>query len=370
LSTSHLPVCTHNPICLPFADMAVPFPMVDPDDPRFKGRTWDMVEQALEERADYLVSTAGYDMDLEEARSKSMGNPMRPQRPPFPWEEEIAAFVKPATCTLKTWRHKCLAYSIGQQTATLTFTKGEQRNTFDPAMLDALQDAIMDLQEQKDVRVVFLKAEGKLFSGGFDPKYLASESKMTEAEIIKVYTQLARIFHFFQRLPQLTVALVQGSAMGAALGLIAVCDLVVAVKAAFFAVSEVKIGQVPTTSVPYIMKRMEKSGQSRQLLIAGQSLPAHQAKDYGLVDEVVEDEAALAEETKTLCSKFTLCAPGAVAVTKLAVIHTMGQPASSFMLNHCADVLAEAKRSTEAKQGIEAIQAKRKPIWAANVMSA
>jgi len=263
-----------------------------------------------------------------------------------------------------------LGYSIGEQTATLTFTKVEQRNSFDPAMLDALQDAILDLQGQKEVRVIFLKAEGKLFSGGFDPKYLASESKMTEAEITKVYTQLARIFHFFQRLPQLTVALVQGSAMGAALGLIAVCDLVVAVKAAFFAVSEVKIGQVPATSVPYILKRMEKTGQCRQLLIAGQSLPAHQAKEYGLVDEVVEDEAALVEETKALCSKLSLCAPGAVAVTKLAVIHTMGQPPSSYMMNHCADVLAEAKRGTEAMQGIEAIQAKRKPAWAAISMAA
>merc|ERR1740138_255422 len=172
-------------------------------------------------------------------------------------------------------------------------------------MLDALQDAITDLQGRNTVRCVILKSVGKLFSNGFDPKYLISETNLTEEDISTVQLQFAKILYFWQRLPQLTVALIQGSTMGAAVGLVCACDMVVSVKGAFFAMSEAKLGAVATTSIPYITRRIRFIRNVYQLVLAGASLSADTAKEYGIVSEVVDSEADLETKCKSICDLMT-----------------------------------------------------------------
>lgn len=344
--------------------MSLPDLMLNPDDPEYKGKTWDAVEKALNQRDEYLVSFAGYDVERTEARGPSVLDPCKPQVSAFPWEEQAEPFEKPASCTLDNWKHTCLRCTLGKQTATLQFNKAATNNTIDPAMLDALQDAVMDLQQRREVRVVIIKSEGKLFSNGFDPKYLMSESSMTERQISLVQLQFAKILYSLQRLPQLTVALIQGSAMGAAVGLVCACDMVYSVRGAYFAMSETKLGAVPTTSIPYIMRRITYIKDVYQLVLAGGSFAAEAARDYGIVSEVVDDAAGLEAECKSLCDRMTLCAPGAVAATKEVVTNTVGVPPSSFMLNYVASVVAEVRRGPEAKGGIEAIQSRKRPKWA------
>merc|ERR1711862_1021072 len=115
----------------------------------------------------------------------------------------------------------------------------------------------------------------------------------------------AKILYFFSRLPQFTVALVQGSAMGAAVGLVCACDMVISVKGAFFAMSEAKLGAVPTTSIPYITRRIIYIKNTYQLILAGASLSAETAKEYGIVSDVVDDEAGLNAELALLCTRMT-----------------------------------------------------------------
>lgn len=345
--------------------MALPSASLDPDDPEFRGKTWDAVERALDQRDDIMMSCRGLDAAQGgEVRGPSLVDPCKPLYNTFPWEERVSPFERPASCTLETWKHTCLKVSLGKQTATLQLNKASSNNTLDPAMLDALQDAIMDLQERSGVRVVILKSEGKLFSNGFDPKYLMSESNMTENEISARQSQFAKILHFWQNLPQLTMALVQGSAMGAAVGLVCACDMVYSMKGAYFAMSEGKLGAVATTSIPYILRRITYIKNAYQLVLAGASLSADDAKEYGIVNEVVDSAAGMEAETNNLCDKMTLCAPGAVAATKEVVMNTLGVPPSSFMLNYLASVLEEVRAGPEAKGGIEAIQSRRRPKWA------
>merc|ERR1712150_253590 len=155
-----------------------------------------------------------------------------------------------------------------------------------------------------------------------------------------------------------------GSAMGAAVGLVCACDMVISVKGAFFAMSEAKLGAVPTTSIPYITRRIIYIKNTYQLILAGASLSAETAKEYGIVSEVVDDEKGLDAELKNLCLKLTVCAPGAIAATKEIVMNTTGVPPSSFMMNYVASVLTEVRKGPEARGGIEAIQSKKKPPWA------
>ncbi|CAE7870679.1 crt [Symbiodinium microadriaticum] len=115
----------------------------------------------------------------------------------MPWQ--VDGFDKPASCTHKNWRHKCLKYKLGTQCATLELDTGDGANGLNPAVLDALQDAIMDLQDRSDIRVVILKSTGKFFSQGFDPKHLMAESTMSDEDIIAFQTQFAKILYFLQR---------------------------------------------------------------------------------------------------------------------------------------------------------------------------
>lgn len=344
--------------------MTMPFALVDPDDPKYRGRTWGDIEVELNLRDAVQSAIAGYDVEAPEESGPDFAHPSRPLYASFPWEERVESFTKPASCTLKNWRHDCLKYVITGQCATLTFAKGATNNTLDPAMLDALQDAILDLQGQFGVRVVVIKSEGKLFSNGFDPKYIVSESSKSEDQVAEVQLQFARILYFLSRLPQYVVALVQGSAVGAAIGLVAACDHVVAVKGAFFAMNEGKLGMAPTVSIPFIMGRVRHAAHARQLVLAAVSASAVQAKEWGLVNEVVDGVEGLQAECQRMCAAMTLCAPSAVAATKEVILNTSGQAPSSFMLNYVASVLAGVRKSSEAKLGVEAIQAKKKPSWA------
>lgn len=341
--------------------MTTQYNNIDVDDPQYKGRTWDQVEKALNDRESYIKSVDGQ-LEKDE-RGPTATNPCRNVVPNFPWEEKIKPFEKPASCTHKDWKHTCLRYIIGRQCATLQLAKPDGNNSFDPAMLDALQDAIMDLQNQRHVRVVVIKSEGKFFSIGFDPKYLMSESAMPEDQIARTHKQYAKILYFLSRLPQFTVALVQGSAMGAAVGLICACDTVVSVRGAYYAMSETKLGAVPTVSIPYITRRITFIKNVYQLVLAATSLSAETAQTYGIVNEVVEDEAGLEAECKVVCERLTLCAPGAVAATKEVVLNTVGLPPTHYMLNYVADIVAEVRKGPEAKSGVQAIQSREKPAW-------
>mmetsp|Transcript_28680 Transcript_28680/g.66133 ORF Transcript_28680/g.66133 Transcript_28680/m.66133 type:complete len:347 (+) Transcript_28680:43-1083(+) len=340
--------------------MSLPLPYVDPDEPVFKGKTWDEIERVLTEKDAQALGMQGMDEDELGPRA---GHPSKTMYSLFPWEMQVQGFSKPPKCSLETWSHACLKYTVTKQCANLTLSSGGS-NALDLAMLDALQDAVVDLGQRKDVRVVLLRGEGKQFCSGFDPKYIMSESSMEEQAVASVQLQFARVLHALHRLPQYTIALLQGSALNAGLGLACVCDFVVAVKGAFFALQDAKLGLVPSTSLPYILRRVPQLGRVTDLVLTAANLSAEQAKAAGLVDEVVDDAAALNAEAKSMCDKATLCAPSAVKLTKEVVDNTVGQPPSSFLMGYVARSLAASRTTPEFRQGLEAVRGKKKPPWA------
>jgi methylglutaconyl-CoA hydratase len=341
--------------------MSSPFPYVDPDDPSFKGKSWDIIEKQLTERDALLTAASGFDVDVPP--------PLHTSYSAFPWEENVEPFERTVGCSHRDWSHRVLRYELGHQSATLTFNTSAKNNTFDCEMLDALQDAIVDLRQRVTVRVVILKAEGKFFSQGFDPRHTLSEGGMTDEEVRRIHVQFARILYFFSTLPQFTVALVQGSAISAAVGLLCACDMVVAVRTAAFQMNDMKLGTVPTTSLPYIMRRVQHLAHTRWFVLSAASISAEVAKEYGIVNEVVEDEASLTAEAEAICTRVTSCAPNALAVTKEIIANTMGQAPSSFVLNYVADVAAKTRKSAEASMGLVAIMERRRPEWMSDLVA-
>lgn len=332
-------------------------------DPLYEGQTWDHIEKLLAERDAHVLGASGFDIEYPGHEYTTAMDPNKTFDASYPWEEKIEPFEKKASCSQKNWKHTCLRFDVGQQVATLTLAKANN-NSIDTDVLDALQDAITDLQGRRDVRMVVVKAEGKMFSSGLDAKFLMSESDLSEEDIVRRHLQLARIFHFLQRLPQYTVALVQGSVMGVSLGLICACDMVIAVKGAFIQINEPKLGLVPTTAIPFILRRARHTAGAQQLLLAGISVSAGKAQEYGMFDMVVERPEELAAEAQNICKKISLCAPGAVASTKSIITNILGQAPHSGTLNYIATEIVRVRKTAEARNGLAAIQSKKKPPWA------
>merc|ERR1719160_464220 len=144
----------------------------------------------------------------------------------------------------------------------------------------ALNDAACELGRRSDIRVVVLRAEGKMFCAGGDPKSFADAQAMTTGDNRKAAISFMKFLYFFQCLPQFTIALVQGSTMGSGLGLLAVCDMVCAVKAARFTASEVKLGASPATFAPFIAQKVGVTNAKR-LCCTGENLTAEKCCEMG-----------------------------------------------------------------------------------------
>merc|ERR1719356_1842023 len=133
----------------------------------------------------------------------------------------------------------------------------------------------------------------------------------------------AKQWHTWYTVPQFSICLVNGSAMGGGVGCICCCDYVIAVKRAYFVLSEVKIGVIPATISPYVIQKIGVSNAKR-FFCAAENLSAMRAKDYGIVNEVVENMREGHQKVQELVKAISRCGPRAVQVCKEMVVALSG----------------------------------------------
>ena len=175
----------------------------------------------------------------------------------------------------------------------LTLNRPAKRNAFGPELIVALSDAFETLQGADHVRAVFLRGAGGTFSAGADLEWMAASADWLEDDNREDAMRLAVMLKKLYDLPQLTVALVEGAAMGGGAGLVAACDLAIATADAKFAFSEVKLGLTPATISPYVIRAIG-ARNAKALFASGRALGAEDALRFGLVQEVVADATAFA----------------------------------------------------------------------------
>ena len=138
--------------------------------------------------------------------------------------------------------------------ATISMNRPQKHNAFDDAVIAALRAAFDAIASNDDVRVVVLAAEGKSFSAGGDLGWMKRMAEYDYDDNLADARLLAGMLEALYGLPQPTIARVQGAAYGGAVGLVSCCDMAVASERASFALSEVKIGLVPATISPYVIR--------------------------------------------------------------------------------------------------------------------
>lgn len=246
--------------------------------------------------------------------------------------------------------------------AVVLLNRPAKRNAFDELMIAGLKDAFETLKGADHVRIVFLKAMGAAFSAGADLDWMRRQGERSQHDNEADALELARMLKALHDLPQFTVALVDGPAMGGGAGLVAASDYAIATRRAQFRFTEVRLGLTPATISPYVVEAIG-ARNTRALFASALSFDAEMARHLGLVHEVVEDEAALENEMKRLAGLAFENAPGAVAASKELVRLVANEEIDEKILKETARRIAARRASEEGREGVAAFFERRKPSW-------
>ncbi len=245
--------------------------------------------------------------------------------------------------------------------ARVTLNRPDKHNAFDDAVIAELRRAFDSLALEDEVRVVVLASEGKNFSAGADLAWMKRMAEYDYAHNHEDAQLLAGMLRALHDLPQPTVARVQGAAFGGAVGLVSCCDMAVAETTASFCLSEVKIGLIPATISPYVIRAMGERA-ARRYFTTAERFTALQAQSLGLVSEVAEPDhldAALDDLVDALLRN----GPQAVRASKALVVDIAGREITPALIEDTCGRIAKIRVSQEGQEGLGAFLHKRKPNW-------
>ncbi len=246
--------------------------------------------------------------------------------------------------------------------AVVRLNRPDKRNAFDEAVIAGLADAFETLKGADHVRMVLLRGAGAHFSAGADIDWMKRQGDRDRADNEADALDLARMLKALHDLPQLTVALVQGAAMGGGAGLVAACDVGVAMKDASFRFSEVRLGLTPATISPYVVAAIGPR-MTNALFATAESFDGAYAEKIGLTQYTVETETEMEAMAEYLATLAFAAAPGAVGDAKKLVRDVTGHKIDDTLMRETARRIAVRRASDEGKEGLAAFLEKRKPSW-------
>ncbi len=248
---------------------------------------------------------------------------------------------------------------------TVALNRPEIRNAFNTDMMDDLHHAFSVDALKKEVRVVVLKGEGTIFCAGGDLNWMKRAADFTYEENLNDTRKLTQMFATLNECPKPVIGAIHGAAIGGGVGLVSICDSVIATSETVFSLSEVRLGIVPACIGPFVISKIGAS-HARGLFMSAERFGAHRAKEIGLIHQITSDALSLESDIETLLSSILMCSPNAMAVAKQLVLD-LSWPERRAQLSDCleyvAKTLSDLRISKEGQEGVRAFLEKRKPSW-------
>jgi methylglutaconyl-CoA hydratase len=245
-------------------------------------------------------------------------------------------------------------------TLHLTLNRPDVRNAFDEEVIGSLTEAAREASLDKTLRAVVLAGSGKAFCAGADLAWMTKAIAYTREENRRDAEDLARMLETLDTLPVPLVGRVHGAALGGGLGLVAVCDIVVASEDAMFGFTEVKLGIIPAVISPYVVPKIGPSA-ARELFLTGARFTARRARRIGLVHDVVA-ESDLDESVETYLGELLTAGPTAITAAKTLIREVSGAR-SADVIGLTTTRIAEQRVSDEGQEGMRAFLERRKASW-------
>ncbi len=244
---------------------------------------------------------------------------------------------------------------------TITLSRPDVRNAFNDEVIAELKNAFTAAGQAADVRCVVLAAEGPAFCAGADLNWMRRMADYTRDENLADASQLAAMLRAIYECPKPTIARVQGDVFAGGVGLVAACDMAVSVDTATYCLSEVKLGLIPATISPYVIRAMGARASHRYFLTA-ERFSAAEAHRIGLVHEVVAADA-LDAKVAELTSALVSASPNALRACKRLVQDVAEREIDDALVAHTVAGIADIRSSAEGKEGVQSFLQKRKPNW-------
>lgn len=243
---------------------------------------------------------------------------------------------------------------------TIALNRPEKHNALTPELIERLTAVFHQDATHRDVRVIVLTGNGRSFCAGADLNTMRAVSDYDFGANVADGKAIFDLVQAIDNCPKPVIGRVNGAAIGGGVGLVSACDIVVAVERVKFAFSEVRLGIVPAVISPFVLAKIG-AGNGRELFLTGERFDVHRARQIGLVQHVVAEDAldtAVAERIMQLL----LAAPGAQAAAK-EIIRTVARMPVAEMRDFTAGVIAQRRASDEGREGMSAFLEKRMPNW-------
>lgn len=245
--------------------------------------------------------------------------------------------------------------------ATVTLNRPEVRNAFNDEVILELTQAFTMLGQRDEVRCIVLAAEGTAFCAGADLNWMRRMAVYTREKNLLDAGQLAAMLRTIYTCPKPTIARVQGDVYAGGTGLVAACDIAVSADSAWYCLSEVKLGLIPATISPYVLRAMGARAAHRYFLTA-ERFSAAEALRIGFVHEVVT-AAALDAKVAELAQTLVNAGPQAVRLCKQLVQDVAEQAITPALVQMTVEGIADIRVSLEGREGVQSFLQKRKPAW-------
>lgn len=249
----------------------------------------------------------------------------------------------------------------GRGVAYLTLNRPERRNALSAEMIAELTAFAQAMGAGPAPRAVVLAGAGDVFCAGADLTWMKAQIEADRETRIREARKLAIMLKALNEMPVPLIGRIHGGAFAGGVGLACICDVVIAATGTKFALTETRLGLIPATIGPYVLRRMGE-GNARQVFMSARTFGAEEARDLGLAARVVAP-ADLDDAVEAEVAPYLSAAPGAVAAAKALALR-LGPQIDVDVIEASIRNLADIWEGEEARHGIDTFLNKQPPRWA------
>ena len=242
---------------------------------------------------------------------------------------------------------------------TIALNRVEVKNAFNDLMISELTHAIKQVNQK--TRIVLIKSEGDTFCSGGDLNWMKKSLTYTKEENYLDAKKLSSLFQMINECSVPVIGAVHRFALGGGVGLVSVCDYVIAEKDTKFSLSEVKLGLIPACIGPFVLSKIGESW-ARALFLSANRFDTEVALRIGLIHSIANDLEDLKKKTDEIIMQIKSSSPQALSVAKSFLREIKGKDMSS-QNDIASKTLADIRVTEEAQEGLKAFLEKRSPKW-------
>ena len=236
----------------------------------------------------------------------------------------------------------------------------ERHNALSPQMIEDLNMCFEKLNRNKDTKIIVLSSTGKTFCAGGDLKWMKNQISADRKTRIKESKKLASMLHRLFYINKTIIGKVHGNAFGGGIGVMAICDIVVASEDIKMALTETRLGLIPATISPYVIRKIGEKN-CIDLFASARVISSEEGLKKGLIDYVVKKNE-LEKKIIEIVLPYKLAAPEAVTNSK-KLVKNLANEIDEGLINKSIEALADTWENKESLEGINAFFNKKKPNW-------